>query len=466
MKRQLVGALLVFAVAVRAVPGAAVCSGDCDGNGNVTVGELISGVNIALGHADVAVCRACDSDDSGDVKVGELVAAVNSALHGCPVATTPTATPPSPTATISATAPTATETPTAPVLNCEVDGVICTIAGTGRAEFGEDNLPALETSLYFPIDITFDRNGRTLVMDYNNLVLRRFNDDGTLTIVMGIPFIEDYPTEGALAIDTPLHHASDFEPDAMGRMYIAGDHVPVVFRVDTDDRVHTVAGTQTIGNSGDGGPALEAELGVPFGVEPDDAGGFYISDADAHVVRYVNPQGIISTVAGVTQTDGTPFPGYSGNGGLGTAAQINGPGHLQIGPDKALYFVETKNHVVRRLGSDGIISTFAGSGARGYAGDGHPAVEATLDSPRDLRFAPNGDLYIADANNHVIRRVDSNGIITTVVGNGDGTFGGDGGPALQASLFRPSGVNFDTAGSMLIADYSNHRVRRVWHFLR
>ena len=221
-------------------------------------------------------------------------------------------------------------------------------------------------------------------------------------------------------MDTPLHHASDFELDAMGRIYIAGDHVPVVFRVDTDDRVHTVAGTQNIGNSGDGGPALEAELGVPFGVEPDDAGGFYISDVDAHVVRYVNPQGIISTVAGVTQTDGTPFPGYSGNGGLGTAAQINGPGHLQIGPDKALYFCETKNHVVRRLGSDGIISTFAGSGARGYAGDGHPAVEARLDSPRDLRFAPNGDLYIADTNNNVIRRVDTNGIITTVVGNGDG----------------------------------------------
>lgn len=453
--------LLLLALCLTARPLSAACSGDCDADGVVTIAELVRGVNIALGRTPVAECAACDADGNGAVSIGELVSAVGATLDGCPITATPTTTP-----TTTPTAPLTTPTATATVLNCEVDGVICTAAGTGRAEFGPDGLPALETSLYFPIDITFDRDARPLIMDYNNLVLRRLNDDGTLTIVMGIPFIEAFPEEGALAKDTPLHHASDFEFDASGRMYVAGDHVPVVFRVDTDDRVFTVAGTETVGHSGDGGPALAAELGVPFGVVPDAAGGFYISDTQEHVVRYVNAQGIINTVAGSRTTEGAASPGYSGDGGLGTSAQLNGPGHLQIGPDQALYFCETRNHVIRRLHSDGTIDTVAGTGERGYTGEDVPARQAKLDSPRDLRFAPNGDLYIADANNHVIRRVDANGLITTVVGDGTQGFEGDGGPAAAALLYRPSGVNFDAAGSMWIADYSNHRVRRVWHFLR
>jgi len=107
--------------------------------------------------------------------------------------------------------------------------------------------------------------------------------------------VEGFPTDGALAIDTPLHHASDVEFDGMGRLYVVGDHVPVVFRVGTDSQVFTVAGTHQYGYDGDGGPALAAKLSTPFGVLPDAAGGFYISDLDANVVRYVDPQGVIPT---------------------------------------------------------------------------------------------------------------------------------------------------------------------------
>ena len=458
--RCLLTALLAgLAVAACAGPASA-CTGDCDANGVVTINELINGVNIVLARSDLAVCRACDRDGDGTVMIAELIDAVRATLDGCPATPTPSPSQNRPTSTLPPT-PTATATQ----LSCEVDGVICTVAGTGRAEFGADGLPALQTSLYFPIDITFDHAGRPLIMDYNNLVLRRLNDDGTLSIVMGIPFIEDFPADGVLAKDTPLHHASDFEFDATGRMYVAGDHVPVVFRVDTDDRVHTVAGTETFGYSGDGGPALQAELNVPFGVVPDAAGGFYISDLQEHVVRYVDVDGIITTVAGSRTLDGAARPGYAGDDGPGISALLNGPSHLQIGPDQALYFCETKNNVIRRLRPNGIIDTVAGNGERGYAGDDGPAVAGKLDRPSDLRFAPNGDLYIADANNHVIRRVDTNGVITTVVGSGTQGFGGDGGPAAAALLYRPSGVNFDVGGSMWIADYANHRVRRVWHFL-
>jgi streptogramin lyase len=282
--------------------------------------------------------------------------------------------------------------------------------------------------------------------------------------------------DGGLAIDTSLHHANDIEYDSLGRFFLSYYHLPIVVRVDTDSRVHLVAGTQTVGNAGDGAAATMAQLSVPSGVEPDGNGGFYVSDTDANVVRWVDPQGIIHTVAG----DGTqnccapggldPCPPntvscYTGDHGLGTKARLWGPARLKLGPDGALYVCETVNHVVRRLYPDGTIDTFAGNGTRGYSGDNAPATQAQLNGPYDIRFAPSGDAYVADTNNQVIRRIDSHGIITSVVGNGMGAFAGDGGPAAASALFLPSSIIFDAQGSMWIADKANQRVRRVWHYL-
>jgi hypothetical protein len=442
---------LLLALTLTAAPVAA-CTGDCRADGAVTIDELLNGVNIALGNMPVSVCQAADPNRSGSVAISELVSAVQAALNGCPV---------EPTATV-----TRTPTPT-PVFDCEVDGVICTVAGTGLAQYDGDGRPALETSLYLPIDVTFDPFGQLLIMDWNNLLLRRLDPTGTLTTIMGIVNTEALPVDGALARDTPLHHASNVELDEAGRLYVAGDHVPVVFRVGTDNRVFTVAGTEDVGYSGDGGPALAARLTVPFGVLPDAIGGFYVSDVDAHVVRYIDPAGVIHTTAG------TGEQGYGGDAGPGTNAQLSGPARLQFGPDGHLYFCETKSapgsvaagHVVRRLRQDGTIETVAGTGLRGYAGDGGPATAAQLDTPYDLAFAPNGDLYVADTGNNVIRRIATDGTISTVVGDGEPTFAGDGGPARDASLRRPSALAFDADGSLWIADTSNHRVRRVWRFL-
>jgi hypothetical protein len=326
------------------------------------------------------------------------------------------------------------------------------------AQFDGDGRAALQTSLYFPIDVLFDRSGRLLIMDWNNLRLRRVGADGIVQTVMGTD-IEDFPVEGGLASESPLHHASNMEYDAAGNLFIAGDHVPVAFRVGPDDRVHTVAGTPEYGYAGDGGPALEAELSTPFGVLPDAFGGLYISDVDAHVLRYVDPAGIIHTVAGTGER------GYAGDGGPATAALLAGPSRLQFGPDGDLYFCEIKNHVVRRLRRDGTLATIAGTGERGYAGDGGPASAAQLDAPYDLQFAPNGDLYVADTGNNVVRRIAGDGVITTVAGDGEPRFAGDGGPAATCSLRRPSALFLDDTGSLWLADTSNHRVRRITRFL-
>jgi hypothetical protein len=375
--------------------------------------------------------------------------ALATATDTVPPSSTPTATP-----TVTATAaPSDT-----PVPDCETAGAICTVAGTGMAQFDGDGRAALDTSFYFPIDVQFDRSGLLLIMDWNNLRLRRIDPDGTIRTVMGTD-IEDFPIEGGLAVDSPLHHASNMEYDAAGTLFIAGDHVPVVFRITTEDRVFTVAGTTEYGYSGDGGPAREAEMSTPFGVLPDGAGGLYISDVDAHVIRHVDPAGIITTAAGTGER------GHAGDGGPATAALLAGPSRLQIGPDGALYFCEIRNHVIRRIRLDGTIETVAGTGARGYSGDGGPAGTAQLDTPYDLVFAPSGDLYVADTGNNVIRRIDTTGVITTVAGDGEPRYAGDGGPAATCSLRRPSGLLLDGEGALWIADTSNHRVRRIHRFL-
>lgn len=450
---------LIAALSVARPCLAAACPGDCNGDGVVAINELINGVSILLGAGNVQQCTACDLDGNGVVTVDELVEAVRATLNGCPATPTPTPTtvPPTHAPTVTAThAPTATATP----LNCLVDGVICTVAGTGMAQWDGDGRRALDTSFYFPIAVIFDRDGQPLILDWNNLRLRRINLDGTVVTVMGTG-AEDFalPIDGTLAIDTSLHHANDVEYDANWRLYLSGDHLPAVFRVDADTRVFTVAGTLDYGYSGDGGPALQAELSTPYGVLPDAVGGFYISDVDANVVRYVDPLGIINTVAG------TGDGGYTGDGGLGTAATLWGPSRLKVGPDGSLYFCETKNHVIRRLHADGTIDTFAGTGTRGYSGDGGPAKQAQFDTPYDVRFAPTGDVYVADTGNNVIRRIDGNGMISTVAGNTVPDFAGDGGPAAACELHRPSGIIFDAEGSLWISDTSNQRVRRVWHFL-
>jgi sugar lactone lactonase YvrE len=381
--------------------------------------------------------------------------------------------PPTPSPTPTVTRPptlTPTVTPTSNVINtptqppptlsatCQQTGIICTIAGTGKEQFDGDGRPAILTSFYFPFEVAFDKQNNPLVLDWNNLRLRRINPDGTVQTILGTGS-EAFPTDGSLGVDTPLHHASDVRFDPLGRLYIAGDHVPVVFRMGTDNRVFTIAGTTDYGNTGDGGPAIDATFSTPFGVLPMPDGSFYVADIDAHVVRYVTANGVIDRVAG----NGTL--GYSGDNGPGTAAQLAAPGRMAMDAAGNLYICETKNHVIRRLAPDGKISTFAGVGSRGYSGDNGPAKQANFDTPYDLAFAPNGDLYVSDSGNHAIRRIDANGMITTVVGDGTSGFMGDGDHAENAELNRPSGVSFDANGSMWIADTFNERVRRVWRFL-
>jgi len=355
---------------------------------------------------------------------------------------------------------TPTPTPTAPPTNtpaggdCAVSGVICTLAGTGMSVFDGDGRAALATSFYQPLDIVFQPDGRLIVNDWNNLRGRRVDFDGIVRTIIGTG-VESEPRDGTLATETALHHASDFAFDEQGRMLIAGNHVPYVYRVGTDDRVFIVAGNGEVGTAGDGGPAREASWVSPFGVLPDGAGGFWVSDVDGHTIRRVAADGIVTRVAG----DGTR--GYAGDGGPAVAAQLGGPTRMAFDHDGNLIFCDTGNHVLRRILPDGTIATFAGTGTQGYAGDGGPAVEAQLWNPYDLAVADDGTIYVAESGSHVVRAIEPDGTISTVAGTGIGAFAGDQGPAVEARLRRPSGLTLHADGSLWIADTLNHRVRRV-----
>ena len=164
----------------------------------------------------------------------------------------------------------------------------------------------------------------------------------------------------------------------------------------------------------------------------------------------------------ITTFAGTGEPGYSGDGGLATAAGLNNPFGVVRGPDGAIYFCEYDNHIIRRVAANGLISTVAGSGKRGYAGDGGPALQAELNLPHEIRFDRQGNLFVADMNNHCVRRVDAKTrIISTVAGTGKPGCSGDGGLAVQASLKQPHSIQFDKQGDLYICDIGNHVLRKV-----
>ena len=223
--------------------------------------------------------------------------------------------------------------------------------------------------------------------------------------------------------------------------------------------IATVAGNGTAGYSGDSGPAPAAEMNFTNGTAFDPAGNLYIADFNNNVIRGVAENtGDIATVVGIAGEGG-----YSGNGGAPTAAELDGPETPIIDGAGNLYWVESNNYVVRKVDSStDIISTFGGSGTSGYSGDGGLATAATMNNPFAAIVANNGDIYVADFGNFVVRRISAaTGIISTVAGTGVTGYSGDGGPATQAAMSPPAAVMMDAAGNLYISDDNNFVIRKI-----
>ena len=328
------------------------------------------------------------------------------------------------------------------------------VAGTGSAGFSGDGVMATSAQLNLPVDVEVAADGAYLIVDQGNQRVRRVAPDGTITTVAGTG-ASGFSGDNGPATAAQLSIPNAVAATADGGFLIADSNNHRVRRVSLAGTITTVAGTGSPGFSGDSGPATAAQLNFPAGIAVTADGGYLIADNDNHRVRRVSAGGTITTVAG------TGAPGFAGDNGPANAAQLNDPGGVAVAADGGYLIADINNHRVRRVSADGTITTLAGTGAAGFSGDGGPAAAAQLDNPIGVAVTGDGGALIADRLNHRVRRVTPAGLITTVAGTGTEGFAGDGGAATSAQLNRPIGVAVTPGGDYLVADTSNHVVRLV-----
>ena len=337
-------------------------------------------------------------------------------------------------------------------------GFIGTVVGTGTSGYTGDGGPAIDAQLYYPFGIAIDSGGNLYIADFGNYRIRKVTSRGIISTVAGNG-VPGSSGDGGPATSAQLY-ALAVTVDSAGNLYIAdhGDRYggsDRVLKVSLAGIITTVAGNGLPGFSGDGGPAIAAQLSDPAGLAVDGGGNLYIADSSNGRIRKVTPSGIITTVAG------NGASGYSGDGGPATDAQLNFPDGIAVDRTGNLYIADNGNNRIRKVTPGGIITTVAGNGSFRESGDGGPAAVAQLNSPDSLALDGAGNLYIADFDNNRVRKISPDGIIRTVAGNGTYGYSGDDGPATEAQLKNPEGLAGDSAGNLYFADYYNNRIRKV-----
>ena len=327
------------------------------------------------------------------------------------------------------------------------------VAGT-TAGARRDNVPATAARLSEPVALATDSAGNLFIAEGG--LVRKVTTNGVISTVAGSFTYQGVTTGGDGGPATAVRlDPQDVAVDAAGNLYIADYFGHRIRKVDSAGIITTVAGTGAEGFSGDGGPATAAQVNRPYGVAVDAQGNLYIADSYNYRVRKVNTAGIITTLAG------TGTKSSSGDGGPATAATLADPRDIAFDRDGNVYIADTYGYRLRRVDPSGTISTVAGNGQWGTAGDGGPALSAQL-LAFDLAFDAAGNLYVADSWLDKVRRIDRQGVITRVAGNGFTHFSGDGGPALDAQVHGIQRLAIDpVSGRLAFADTGSKRVRTI-----
>ena len=336
------------------------------------------------------------------------------------------------------------------VRKIDTNGIITTFAGGGLGDNADARLADLES----PSSVFRDANGNMYIADTDHHRIRHVDVHGVITTFAGTG-IEGFGGDGGQASEAMFDQPAAVCGDGLGNLYVADRGNWRVCMIDVNGVITTVVGNGELGSDGDGGLAVDASLRSPFNLAMDAAGNLYVVDRSSHRVRVVNPEGVITTLAGKGSF------GYSGDDGMATDALLAFPSGICIGSLGNVYIADQCNHRVRRVDSAGVITTEVGTGQSGFSGDGGQALEAQLSEPVDVSVDRSGSLFVADRGNAVVRKVFSNGIITTVAGNGISGFDSDFGMATDVSLDGPAGVFIDRRGDLYFVDQGNDRIRWV-----
>jgi trimeric autotransporter adhesin len=331
-------------------------------------------------------------------------------------------------------------------------GTINTVAGNGVLRFAGDGAPAQDAQMSGPSAVAVSAVSGVSISDTNNQRIRQINSAGIISTVAGNG-TPGFAGDGGAAASAQIAFPEALATDASGNLYFADTGNQRVRKI-ANGTISTIAGNGATGYSGDGGAAISATLNSPSGLAFDSAGNLYIADYGNNVIRKVS-NGVISTVAG------SGLQAYAGDGGLATSAGLNGPLGLALDASGNLYIADSGNHVVRIVTPGGVIGTFAGNGNLGDSGDGGLAVNAQLASPYGVAVDASGAVYISDSGASRIRMVIPGGLIITIAGTGSAGYSGDGGPGAIAQLSAVEGIALDGQGDLYIADQGNNVIRML-----
>lgn len=337
--------------------------------------------------------------------------------------------------------------------------IIVTLAGNGTPAYCCDDGPASNAEINNANQLCLDKFGNLYFTDDGNNRIRKINlSTGIITTVAGTG-TGGYSGDGGQATAAQIWIPVSIYADTIGNVYFGdGENYRIRKITVATGIITTIAGVGAAGNFGDGGQATNAAISYPEGLYVDKNENIYVADAGNSNVRKIAPNGIIMTIAGNSS------PGYSGDGGPALHAQLNQPYKAILDNNGNIIISDASNHVLREIGIEtGTITTIAGNGTPGYAGDGGPSTNALLSYPDGVFVDKQNNIFFAEYGNGTIRRIDGiTKIITTVAGCGIAGYAGDGGPPDSAKLI-PEDVTIDQYGVMYIADYENNRIRAVYN---
>ena len=370
-------------------------------------------------------------------------------------------------------------------------GNINTFAGTGSPGFSNDGGDPKKAQIATPYGLCVDSSNNIYLADLLNYRIRKISGSAINTIAGS--GLYSYSGDGASALGAQLNLPTGIATDTFGNVFFSDQGNNRVRMVSgADGSIATVAGTGTTGSGGDGGAATSAQLNAPYGLTTDGSGALYIADSTNGRVRKVSGTQISSLATSLAQpsavavakdgtiyyatyqdsrvrkirTDGTTvlvagdgYNGYTGDNGPSAQAELWGPTGLAVDGSGNLYIADSGNNVIRKVDTNGVITTVAGYGLPGFEGDGGPAVWARLAAPTAVAVDAANNLFIIDGNR--IRLVTTDGNIQTVAGTGNAGYTGDGGTALNATFNGPSGLAVDLSGNLYIADSLNNAVRKL-----